>query len=185
MENYNEKEIAEQEEKRVFFIVAILVVIFVLAGAYHVKQKERQQAQTTQTQVTQTVDNEKLWEEMIHKSAKEKKLPANWSVNAYRDARDFFKKYEHKDFRGISRKSLSDYLVYMKAYTREVADFVVFFVREDFKEQAVLYAKDEQEYPGQYSKDHPENENDLRRILTLAYFTNEEIDYAIAKMFSE
>jgi len=178
MENYNEKEVN--------MVICAGLVCLILSGiliGLYLRNIEKENAQTTQT--TQTQVTEKTWEEMIHKSAEEKKLPANWSVNAYRDARDFFKKYEHKDVGGISRKSLSDYLVYMKSYTREVADFVVFYVREDFKEQAVLYAKDEQEYPGQYSEDHPENEDSLRRALTLAYFTDEEKDYAIKKMFNK
>lgn len=177
MENYNEKEV-----KMIEYSVVICLILFVIFGGLYLKNNEKEKAQQ---QVVSVEQQEKIWEETIHKAAEEKKLPAAWTVNAYRDARDFFKKYEHKDVGGISRKSLSDYLVYMKLYTREVADFAAFHVQEDFKEQAVLYAKDEQEYPGQYSENHPENEDDLRRALTLAYFTDEEKDYAVKKMFNK
>lgn len=175
MENYNEKEVN--------LVICAGLVCLILSGiliGLYLRNTEKENAQVTQTQIT-----EETWEKQVYKSAKERKLPEEWSVNAYRDARDFFKKYEHKDVGGISRKSISDYLVYMKLYTREVADFVVFYLREDFKEQAVLYAKNEEEYPGQYSEDHPENEDDLRRALTLAYFTDEEKDYAVKKMFNK
>jgi len=183
MENYNEKEIAEQEEKRVVIFVAILVVIFVLAGAYHTKQEERQHAQATQTQTTQTVDDEKLWEEMVYKSAEEHKLPAAWTVNAYREAKSFFEKCKHE---GISREGLKRHLI-NELYTEEVANFVTFYVREaDFKEQALTLAKWAQnKHPDQYSAQRPETENDLRLLLTLAYFTDEEIDYAVTKFYNK
>ena len=183
MENYNEKETKEMEQKRVTAVILIILVIFVLANLYHTKQEERQHAQTTQTQTTQTVDDEKLWEKMVYKSAEENKLPATWTVNAYREAKSFYEKCKHE---GISREELKRHLM-NELYTEEVANFVTFYVREaDFKEQALTLAKWAQsKEPDRYSEQNPEGESNLRLLLTLAYFTDEEIDYAVTKFYNK
>lgn len=180
MENYNEKETKEVEQKRVTAVILIILVIFVLANAYHTKQEERQHAQQ---QVVSVEQQEKIWEEMVYKSAEEKKLPAAWTVNAYREAKSFYEKCKHE---GISREELKRHLI-NELYTEEVANFVTFYVREaDFKEQALTLAKWAQsKEPDRYSAQHPENENDLRLLLTLAYFTDEEIDYAVTKFYNK
>jgi len=179
MENYNEKEV-----KMIEYSVVICLILFVIFCGLYLKnnEKERAQAQATQTQTTQTVVDEEHWEKMVYKSAEEHKLPAAWTVNAYREAKSFFEKCKHE---GISREELKRHLM-NEFYTEEVANFVTFYVREaDFKEQALILAKNAQKYPDQYSEQHLENENDLRLLLTLAYFTDEEIDYAVTKMFNK
>lgn len=175
MENYNEKEV-----KMVEYSVVICLILFVILGGLYFKNNEKEQAQQ---QVVSVEQQEKNWEEMVYKSAEEKKLPAAWTVNAYREAKSFFEKCKHE---GISREELKRHLI-NEFYTEEVANFVTFYVREaDFKEQALTLAKWAQsKHPDQYSAQHPENENDLRLLLTLAYFTDEEIDYAVTKFYNK
>jgi hypothetical protein len=174
MENYNEKEVN--------LVICVGLVCFILSGiliGLYLKNTEKENAQATQTQVV----TEELWEEQVYKSAEERKLPAAWTVNAYREAKSFYEKCKHE---GISREELKRHLM-NEFYTEEVANFVTFYVREaDFKEQALTLAKWAQsKEPDRYSEQNPEGESNLRLLLTLAYFTDEEIDYAVTKFYNK
>ena len=175
MENYN--------EKQVNLVVCAVLICLILSGiliGLYLKNNEKERAQQ---QVVSVEQQEKIWEEMVYKSAEEHKLPATWTVNAYREAKSFYEKCKHE---GISREELKRHLI-NELYTEEVANFVTFYVREaDFKKQALTLAKWAQsKEPDRYSAQHPENENDLRLLLTLAYFTDEEIDYAVTKFYNK
>jgi hypothetical protein len=178
MENYNEKEV-----KMIEYSVVICLILFVIFGGLYLKNNEKEKAQATQAQATQTVVDEEHWEKMVYKSAEERKLPAAWTVNAYREAKSFYEKCKHE---GISREELKRHLM-NEFYTEEVANFVTFYVREaDFKEQALTLAKWAQsKEPDRYSEQNPEGESNLRLLLTLAYFTDEEIDYAVTKFYNK
>jgi len=188
MENYNEKEIAEQEEKRVFFIVAILAAIFVLAGAYHAKQEERQHAQNKpQTQVIQAVTptstvtqmitertQQSQYEDTIKKQAKEQGLNPVSALAAYMSARNYI-----INLGGFSTKMLYRQLTY-EGFTEDETIFAMSWLEAlkqvDYNEQAYLSAR-------RYMELFSMSQKQLHNQLVFEGFTDEQITYAIARIY--
>lgn len=188
MENYNEKEIAEQEEKRVFFIVAILAAIFVLAGAYHAQQEERQHAQNKlQTQVTQTViptstvtqtiserTQQSAYEDRMKSNAKETGLNPVSALAAYKSARNYV-----TNVGGFSTKMLYRQLTY-EGFTEDETIFAMSWLEAlkqvDYNEQAYLSAR-------RYMELFSMSQNRLHTQLVFEGYTDEQINYAIARIY--
>lgn len=168
MENYNEKEIAEQEEKRVFFIVAILAAIFVLAGAYHAKQEERRHAQNKpQTQVTQTVTPTSTTSAISAEKEKENK--------EFAEAMYIAQKYI--DSQPISENMLYTILTLNYGYSSKVTQLAIRFASVDWKNEAVEKATI-------YMAIMPMSKNELiGQLVEADLFTREQAEYAVKKFF--
>ena len=190
MENYTkeQQEIVEREGRKVFFIVAILAVIFVLAHAYHLKQEERQQVQNKpQTQVTQTATpvstvtqmitertQQSQYEDTIKKQAKEQGLNPVSALAAYMSARNYI-----INLGGFSTKMLYRQLTY-EGFTEDETIFAMSWLEAlkqvDYNEQAYLSAR-------RYMELFSMSQKQLHNQLVFEGFTDEQIIYAIARIY--
>ena len=190
MENYTkeQQEIVEREGRKVFFIVAILAVIFVLAHAYHLKQEERQQVQNKpQTQVIQTVTptstvtqmitertQQSQYEDTIKKQAKEQGLNPVSALAAYMSARNYI-----INLGGFSTKMLYRQLTY-EGFTEDETIFAMSWLEAlkqvDYNEQAYLSAR-------RYMELFSMSQKQLHNQLVFEGFTDEQIIYAIARIY--
>lgn len=192
MENYTkeQQEIVEREGRKVAIVILILAVIFAFANAYHLKQEEKQQAQNKpQTQVTQTVTptstvtqtisertQQSAYEDRMKNNAKETGLNSVSALAAYKSAWNYV-----TNVGGFSQKTLYRQLTF-EGFTEDESIFAIAWLETlkqvDYNKQAYLSAK---RYMDLFSM----SQERLYNQLEFEGYTDEQITYAVAKIFSE